>query len=176
VRLCSKSVFFEQLARSLTDPSGVGKVMAKIKLTNLVDNANARRGLLEPSQIRTLEMEGLVDTGATTLVIPVEVAEALGLPEVGRRSVRLADGSVHDFPQVSELHIEILGRGMACDAIAMPTKTLLIGQIPLEGLDLVIDPKSRDVTVNPESPDVPMFDALSAARESDAEARLSARP
>jgi clan AA aspartic protease len=141
----------------------MGKVMAKIKLTNLGDQSNARRGLLQPDQVRTLEMEGLVDTGATTLVIPMEVAEALGLPEVGRRPVRLADGTVRDFPQVSELHIEILGRGMACDAIAMPGKTLLIGQIPLEMLDLVVDPKSRDLAVNPESPDVPMLDAMRAA-------------
>jgi clan AA aspartic protease len=137
--------------------------MAKIKLINSVDKGTAHRGLLRSDQVRTLEIEGLVDTGATTLVIPTEVAEALGLTEIGRRSVRLADGSVHDFPQVGDLYIEILGRGMSCDAIAMPTKTLLIGQIPLEGLDLVVDPKSRDLAVNPESPDVPMFDAMHAA-------------
>jgi clan AA aspartic protease len=121
------------------------------------------RGLLDATQVRTLELEGLVDTGATSLVIPTEVAEALGLREVGRYPVRLADGSVRDFPKVSELHIEIFGRGMACDAIAVPAKTLLIGQIPLEMLDLVVDPKSRELAVNPESPDAPMFDAMSAA-------------
>ena len=137
--------------------------MAKIKLTNSTDMALARRGLLPSDQIRTIEMEGLVDTGATSLVIPLAVAEALGLPEVRRRPVRLADGSVHNFPLVSELHIEILGRDMACDAIAIPASTLLIGQIPLEMLDLVVDPKSRDLAVNPESPDAPMFDAMSAA-------------
>lgn len=137
--------------------------MAKIKLINSVDKGEVKRGLIRSDQIRTLEVEGLVDTGATTLVIPTEVAETLGLTEIGRRSVRLADGSVHDFPQVGDLYIEILGRGMSCDAIAMPTKTLLIGQIPLEGLDLVVDPKSRDLAVNPESPDVPMFDAMHAA-------------
>ncbi|HEX6766785.1 MAG TPA: retroviral-like aspartic protease family protein [Polyangiaceae bacterium] len=137
--------------------------MAKIKLVNSVDQGNVPRGLLRPDQVRTFEMDGLVDTGATMLVIPAEVAERLGLREVGRRPVKLADGTVRDFPQVSELYIEILGRGMPCDAIVMPTKTLLIGQIPLEGLDLIVDPKSRDVAVNPESPDVPMFDALSAA-------------
>ena len=137
--------------------------MAKIKLINSVDQGNVLRGLLRPDQVRTLEMEGLVDTGATMLVIPQEVAATLGLIEVGQRPVRLADGSLHHFPHVTELYIEILGRGMPCDAIVMPTKTLLIGQIPLEGLDLIVDPKSRDVAVNPESPDVPMFDALSAA-------------
>jgi clan AA aspartic protease len=141
----------------------MGKVMAKIKLINSVDKGEAHRGLIRSDQIRVLEVEGLVDTGATTLVVPIEVVETLGLTEIGRRSVRLADGSVHDFPQVGDLYIEILGRGMSCDAIAMPTKTLLIGQIPLEGLDLVVDPKSRDLAVNPESPDVPMFDAMHAA-------------
>jgi len=137
--------------------------MAKIKLTNVIDSAHVRQGILQPDQVRTLEMEGLVDTGATSLVIPTRVAKALGLPEVGRYPVRLADGSVRDFPKVSELHIEILGRGMLCDAIAVPSETLLIGQIPLEMLDLIVDPKSRDLAVNPESPDAPMFDAMHAA-------------
>jgi hypothetical protein len=44
---------------------------------------------------------------------------------------------------------------MTCDALVMPAGTTpLIGQIPLEEMDLVVNPKSQDVTVNPDSPDV----------------------
>ena len=34
----------------------------------------------------------------------------------------------------------------------------LTGQIPLEALDLIVDPKSHEVRVNPESPDAPVLD------------------
>jgi hypothetical protein len=44
-----------------------------------------------------------------------------------------------------------------------PGSTPLIGQIPLEGLDLVVNPKSRELTVNPASPDVPRLDLLHVA-------------
>jgi hypothetical protein len=39
----------------------------------------------------------------------------------------------------------------------------LIGQIPLEELDLVVDPKSRELSVNPASPDMPLLDLMAVA-------------
>jgi clan AA aspartic protease len=142
----------------------MGKVMSKVKLTNAHDAESARRGTLHPDQVRTLEMEGLVDTGATLLMIPEEAAAALELPEVGKRPIRLADGRIRSFPVVGSLRVEILGRDMACDAVVTPLgTTILIGQIVLETLDLVVDPKSRNVLVNPEHPDGPMADAMHAA-------------
>ena len=138
--------------------------MAKLKLENLGDSAAVARGLLPASEVRRLEIEALVDTGATTLVIPADVAASLGLRETHRRKAKLADGSIVEVPVVTDLYIEILGRGMACDALLMPAgSTPLIGQIPLEGLDLVVDPKSREVTVNPASPDTPLYDLLRAS-------------
>jgi clan AA aspartic protease len=138
--------------------------MAKIRLTNQHDLASAREGRLRPDQVRSLEMEGLVDTGATLLIIPEEAAAFIGLPQVGTRPIRLADGRVRRFPVVGDLRVEILGRDMSCDAVVMPIgTTILIGQIVLETLDLIVDPKSRDVLVNPAHPDGPMADAQSAA-------------
>jgi hypothetical protein len=62
------------------------------------------------------------------------------------------------------VRLEILGRDMTCDALVEPAgTTALIGQIPLEGLDLVVDPKSREVTVNPASPDSPLMDLYATA-------------
>ncbi|MBI4703536.1 MAG: hypothetical protein HY744_20690, partial [Deltaproteobacteria bacterium] len=59
--------------------------------------------------------------------------------------------------------LEILGRETTCDALVLPEgATALVGQIPLEALDLVVDPKSREVTVNPASPDAPLFELLRA--------------
>lgn len=139
----------------------MGKVMAKITLTNNTDRDNAAEGLIAAADVRSIELEALVDTGATSLVLPADAVAKLGLPVRGTRKARMADGSVCDLEWVGGVVLEILGREMTCDAIVTPVgTTALIGQIPLEGLDLIVDPKSREVRVNPESPDVPLVDLL----------------
>jgi clan AA aspartic protease len=149
----------------------MGRVVTKIKLTNQADKNHALAGLLEPGRVRTTEIEALVDTGATMLVLPADVVARLGLPHEGTRKIRYADGRVDAVPWVGAVRIEILGRAMTCDALVVAEGTTpLIGQIPLEGLDLVVDPKSREVSVNPASPDAPMMDAMCA---SIAEGRVS---
>jgi len=138
--------------------------MTKLKLTNIADTTLAANGLLRPDQVRRLELDALVDTGATMLAIPADAARELGLEELSRRSAKLADGTIRELSMVGGLRIEILGREMTCDALVTPEgSTALIGQIPLEGLDLVVDPKSREATVNPLSPDQPLLDLLRAS-------------
>ena len=68
------------------------------------------------------------------------------------RTVTLADGTAAQIPKVGGMRIEILGRQMTCDAFVTPAGTTpLIGQIPLEGLDLIVDPGTREVRVRLES-------------------------
>lgn len=142
----------------------MGSVMTQLKLTNLVDALNASSGLLAASQIRHVEVEALVDTGAVSLVLPADIVSILGLPEIDRRTVCLADGTLRNVAIVGGLRIEILGRWMTCDAYVTPAgNTPLIGQIPLEGLDLVVNPKSREITTNPAHPFGPIFDLLAAS-------------
>ena len=139
----------------------MGRVVTRIKLVNSGDLRLARDGLLAQEMVRELELEALVDTGATDLVLPANVVSALGLPEIDQREIRLADGSVRLVSKVSELRVEILGRRMGSDAYVMPAgSTPLIGQIQLEDLDLVVDPRSRELRVNPESPNIARGDLL----------------
>jgi predicted aspartyl protease len=79
----------------------MGAVMTKMKLSNYTDLEKVREGLLDPSQVRTVELEAMVDTGAVDLVLPAEVVSALGVHEVDRRTVRLADGSPRERSKVS---------------------------------------------------------------------------
>ena len=142
----------------------MGRVMAKVKLTNQTDVDNKQRGLISPERVRTVEVEGLVDTGATSLVIPAQIAIALGLSEIEQRTVRYADGRRAKRSVVGPLQIEILGRKMVGEAVMEPMGTqVLIGQIPLEALDLIVDPSTRDVQKNPRSPDLAQNDLLGAA-------------
>ncbi|HEY4393111.1 MAG TPA: retroviral-like aspartic protease family protein [Polyangia bacterium] len=138
--------------------------MQKIKLTNSYDEENVNRGHIPADQVRSTEIEALVDTGATMMVLPADAVAALGLLPAGYRKVRYADGRVAEVPWVSGIRITILGRDTVINALVEAAGTTpLIGQIPLEELDLLVDPKSRELRVNPASPDAPLLDLLTAA-------------
>lgn len=142
----------------------MGRVVTHINLVNLVDRINAARGIIPEAAVRRMALDALVDTGAVNLALPADVVSVLGLHPIDRRTVRLADGSLREVPRVGGLLIEILGRTLECDALVLPEGTTpLIGQIPLEGLDLIVDPVSREVRVNPASPDAPILDLLRAS-------------
>jgi clan AA aspartic protease len=142
----------------------MGKIMTTMKLTNDTDLQNARAGILPPERVRMVQIEGLVDPGATTLVLPADVVAQLGLAVRGIKKVRYADGRVAQIPWVAGLIVEILGRETSCEAFVEHAGTTpLIGQIPLEALDLLVDPKTRELRVNPASPDAPLLDLLAAS-------------
>lgn len=105
------------------------------------------------SSIATLEVEALVDTGATLLCIPPDVAEALQLEVAEYRDVTLADGGRHAVPYVGPVRVNFGSRTCFTGAFVLGQK-VLVGAIPLEDMDLVIDPARRRVIVNPASPDI----------------------
>ena len=142
----------------------MGRVMTRVKIANSTDVEIVGRGLMTPNEVRRVEIDALVDTGATMLALPEDVVRQLGAPSLGIRKVRDARGIVIEVEWVGNLRVEILGREMTTDALVLPAgATPLIGQIPLEALDLVVDPKSRELRVNPESPDVPLLDLMHVA-------------
>jgi len=142
----------------------MGKVMERIKLTNDYDLALVRAGALDPSGVRALEIDALVDTGATILVLPADVVERLGVPVRAMRKVKLAGARVEELPLVGGIKLEIRGRDALVSALVGPVgSTALIGQIPLEEMDFVVDPKSRELRPNPASPDAPLLDLLRVA-------------
>ena len=139
----------------------MGKVVTRIRLTNHTDLDNLEAGRIPAAAVRSVELDALVDTGATELAIPREAAVRLGLRHAGTRRARLADGTLAQFERVSGIVLEILGRDTTCDALVLPEGAIaLLGQVPLESLDLVVDPRSREVSVNPASPDVPLVDLM----------------
>ena len=142
----------------------MGKIVMKVRLTNDSDIEKCRSGLIAGTDVRSLEIEALVDTGATILVLPAAAVARLGLFVRGHRNVRYADGRTAKVPWVGGIHFEVLGRDMVCDALVEPNGAVaLIGQIQLEELDLIVDPKSHELRVNPESPDAPLLDMLKAS-------------
>jgi clan AA aspartic protease len=134
----------------------VGEVRVNVKLTNAVDEELARQGRLSPDQVRTLETEALVDTGAAWTVLPRSVVTRLGLGSRGRRVATYADGRRDPVEFTGPVIIELLGRDTVEGALMLGDE-VLIGQTVLEKADVLVDCRAQRVIPNPAHPDGPMF-------------------
>jgi clan AA aspartic protease len=142
----------------------MGKVMTKVKLMNPGDWLYKEWGRLRPDQVRSLELDMVVDTGAVTAAIPEDVVEALELPRRNyTKRVQLADGTVRELALVG-VAFEILGREEQSTFLVLPRgATPLLGQVPLELLDLVVAPSTGEITTNPAHGGQWILDLLSVA-------------
>ena len=120
----------------------MGLTSASIKLIN------PRNPELEP-----VEVEALADTGAVHLCIPQHIQIQLALEEIDKKEVTLADGSRRLFPYVGPIELRYKNRIGFAGALVMGDQALL-GAIPMEDMDLVVIPKTREVMVNPNSPNI----------------------
>ncbi|HVT82063.1 MAG TPA: aspartyl protease family protein [Phycisphaerae bacterium] len=121
----------------------VGRFSVELELANDEDLLMSEQGLLKPDQVRRVKVRGVVDTGATRLVIPQAVASHLGLAERSSVIVRFADGRSATRPVVERLRVTCEGRTSVFNAIVEPNRdSALIGAIVLEDLDFLVDPKN----------------------------------
>ena len=90
-----------------------------------------------------------MDTGATTLALPKRFINQLGLQHIRARRARTSAGSVM-LQAYGVVRLTIQGRDWTGDVLEIPDDCpTLIGQIPLEGLDFVIDPVGQKLIGNP---------------------------
>jgi len=135
---------------SLTGGKGMGYVYADIQLTNEDDLAFQRRGWAAEAEIRRVTTRALVDSGAFDLIINEEIQEKLNLPVLGKRAVRLADETLLEVDIVGPVEVRFEDRSTTVRALLLPgTEEVLLGAIPLEGLDVIIDPLRERLLVNP---------------------------
>jgi hypothetical protein len=69
------------------------------------------------------------------------------------REVKLADGSRATYPYVGPIVLRFKNRTGFVGALVLGDEVLL-GAIPMEEMDLVVNPRDRSVTVNPDSPNI----------------------
>jgi clan AA aspartic protease len=104
-------------------------------------------------ELEGLEVNALADTGAVHLCIPEHVRIQLKLESIDNKEVTLADGSQQLVPYVGPLEIRFENRVGFVGALVMGDQVLL-GAIPMEDMDLIVVPKTREIKVNPYSPNV----------------------
>ncbi|HXD32183.1 MAG TPA: clan AA aspartic protease [Pyrinomonadaceae bacterium] len=145
--------------RDVNQPTGggdeTGLIYAELELTNSDDLAVYHRGLLPGEEIRSIRVRALVDSGAYQMVINEHIKGQLGLRVIEERVVALADESERRVDVVGPVEIRFKNRMTLTTAIVLPgTRDVLLGSIPMEDLDVVIDPKRQTLEVNPANPNI----------------------
>jgi len=131
----------------------MGLTYADITLVNSGDAYMARRGKIKKKEVREIKVSALVDSGAYMLTISDLLNDQLGLDVRETLTVELADGTRQKCDIVGPVDLHFKNRRTTCDALVLPGATeVLFGAIPLEGLDVVLDPKTQQLDVHPLRP------------------------
>jgi clan AA aspartic protease len=118
--------------------------MEKITLVNAGDISAARNGFIPDTKIRAVTLDAMPDTGAWTLIINEEIRQKLGLVIVEIVDTSLADGSTAHYGLTEPVEIRWKNRRTSQEAVVMPeANDILLGALPLEGMDLYVDPVNR---------------------------------
>jgi predicted aspartyl protease len=129
----------------------MGKVLVSATIENLKDLYSVEEGRLPPTAVRRIEVhDALVDTGASVLSLPWRYIKQLGLTQVRERTARTAAGVIR-IRIYSVVRLTVQGREVPTEVCEVPADCpVLIGQIPLEGLDFVVDPIGQRLIGNPD--------------------------
>jgi clan AA aspartic protease len=124
----------------------MGLVHAEITLKNVTDMMMAQKGLVPDHEIRQTTVNALVDSGAWTMVINEATREELGLGTRKTVPGTLADGTKTNYKLSGPIEITWKDRSFICQAVIVPNADEnLFGAIPLEALDLMINPCSQEL-------------------------------
>lgn len=122
----------------------MGLVYADLTLCNLFNR-------------QSVQIRALVDTGATFMCVTEAVALQLGfdVDEVSRQVVTLADGHQRKVPKIAPIEIRFENRSYVTEAVVLGDECLM-GVLPLEAMDLLVDPRTQQLIVNPSHPNYPV--------------------
>ena len=134
----------------------MGLTYADITLANGDDYYQFKKGRLPREDVKQMTVNALVDSGAYMLVINESIKRQLDLPVYEERETRLADGSIAMCEIVGPVDIFFKTRATTCRAIVFPGDVqVLLGAIPLEDMDVLIDLKNNELIVHPDRPYIP---------------------
>jgi len=128
----------------------MGQVTIKIKARNWLDIEKVALGECQEPP-RSIETDALVDTGAVKFYLKASLIQRLGLRPVGQITSRTM-ANVSILRKVySPVDLEIQGRSGQFPVIELPDELPnIVGQIPLEDLDWIVDMRSQKLIPNPE--------------------------
>ncbi len=127
----------------------MGLIHAQVKLTNISIN-------------QAIEIRAVVDTGIPFMCVTEEMTVQLGfdLSESSAQHVMTIDNQQVLLPKISPIEIEFENRSYVTEALVLADEALM-GMIPLQAMDLVVDPIQQKLIVNPAHPNYPLVLAKS---------------
>jgi clan AA aspartic protease len=124
----------------------MGTTYAEITIKNSLDAGKARERLIEEGDVRSVTVQAVVDTGAMSLVINEELQQKLGLKVMRVRSALVANGQRVTCNETEPVEICWKDRGASVNAAVIPgAKLVLMGAIPLEHMDLMVNPVTQEL-------------------------------
>ncbi|MEX2175009.1 MAG: aspartyl protease family protein [Pirellulaceae bacterium] len=128
----------------------MGRVTTEATVENYGDLWMAEKGLIPTEQVQRITVpDALVDTGATLLSLPTRMIKQLGLIPVTTKQIVSSKGTTQAM-MYSAVRLTIMGRSCTVDVMEVPDDVPpLVGQIPLEHLDFVVDPRQQKLIGNP---------------------------
>ncbi|MFM7393503.1 MAG: clan AA aspartic protease [Cyanobium sp.] len=94
------------------------------------------------------------DSGALMLCIHAHLAAALHLQQESLREVSVADGRMLQVPYVGPLRVDFEGRCCFVGALVLG-EDVLLGAVPIEDMDLIVNPARQRLEADPRSPHMP---------------------
>ncbi len=128
----------------------MGRVLTEATIESLEDLWAVERGTMAADKVRRIVVpDALVDSGARLLSLPTRLIRQLGLRKVGTRQVTTGIGPA-EADLYEAVRLTIQDRFCTADVLEVPdTVPVLIGQLPLENLDFVIDMTAHALIGNP---------------------------
>jgi len=134
----------------------MGAVIVRVTLTNYRDYLSFKAGKMPREQMRSIEADALVDTGAVESVVPPAIADQLGLSRIATQVAQYANGLQEEVDVTEAIEIEIMGRRVSEETLVLGDE-VLIGQTVLEKTDLHMDCREQRLIPNPAHPNQPVI-------------------
>lgn len=129
----------------------LGKVLVPAKMENLNDLYDVSQGRLPPDKVRAIDVpDAMVDTGAMFLSLPRRYVRQLGLQRYRTRKAKTSAGPT-ELDMYGMVLLTVQGRDCRVEVAEIPDDCpVLIGQVPLELLDFLVDPVHQRLVGNPD--------------------------
>jgi predicted aspartyl protease len=145
------SIPIREATGASAETSVMGRVVTPIVVENVRDALDAHEGKLAADKVRRIAVDNaLVDTGASTLSLPSSMIRELGLTRLKEKRVITSQGP-QETSIYSAVRLYIQDRDCTVDVVEIPDGVpVLVGQVPLELMDYVVDPVNQRIIGNPE--------------------------
>ena len=136
----------------------MGITYADIELIRAADLILVQEGYLTEDEVRQVQVTAQVNLRSSMLVISRALARSLDLQLTDRIQLERADGQVNWADVVGPVEVRFQNRRTSVGAAVLETETeVILGTIPLYGMDVMVDPEQAKLTINPKSPERARF-------------------